>query len=98
MNWKDYILSLSTQDKEHILMVILQEINPDEIDSSIGFDPDDRGLFWREDGESLLERKECVYGFCPHCDAPGELRERRPNGNDKCSNGHTYPSKEAVYR
>lgn len=33
-----------------------------------------------------------VYGFCPFCDAPGVVRERRPNGDDKCLNGHVYPS------
>ena len=33
-----------------------------------------------------------VYGYCPQCGAKGVMRERRPNGNDKCANGHTYPS------
>ena len=33
-----------------------------------------------------------VYGYCPQCGAKGAMRERRPNGNDKCANGHTYPS------
>ncbi len=36
------------------------------------------------------------YGFCPKCGAPGKTRERRPDGNDKCSKGHSYPSKQAV--
>lgn len=36
-----------------------------------------------------------VYGFCPICGAKGISRERRPNGNDRCGNGHTYLSKEA---
>lgn len=37
------------------------------------------------------------YGFCPmpRCNAPGVTRERRPNGNDTCANGHTYPSRDA---
>lgn len=35
------------------------------------------------------------YGLCPTCGAPGASRERRPNGNDTCKNGHTYPSREA---
>lgn len=35
------------------------------------------------------------YGYCPMCAAPGEERERRPNGNDRCKNGHTYPSRGA---
>lgn len=36
------------------------------------------------------------YGKCPQCGANGLLRERRPNGNDKCENGHSYPSAKAV--
>ncbi len=37
-----------------------------------------------------------VYGYCPECGAKGVQRERRPNGNDKCINGHTYPSSKAT--
>jgi hypothetical protein len=37
-----------------------------------------------------------VYGYCPECGAKGVMRERRPNGNDKCANGHTYPSNTAT--
>lgn len=36
------------------------------------------------------------YGLCPVCGQPGFARERRPNGNDTCPNGHTYPSRDAV--
>lgn len=36
------------------------------------------------------------YGVCPFCGATGIERERRPGGNDRCGNGHTYPSKDAV--
>lgn len=35
------------------------------------------------------------YGYCPVCAAPSEERERRRNGNDRCTNGHTYPSADA---
>ncbi len=35
------------------------------------------------------------YGFCPQCGAAGLFRERRPNGDDTCDNGHKYPSLEA---
>ena len=35
------------------------------------------------------------YGYCPKCGAPGRTRERRPNGNDLCENGHLYPSRQA---
>ena len=37
-----------------------------------------------------------VYGYRPECGAPGIQRERRMNGDDKCENGHTYPSRLAV--
>lgn len=37
------------------------------------------------------------YGLCPECGVPGKTRERRPNGNDTCQNGHTYPSGNAIY-
>lgn len=37
------------------------------------------------------------YGYCPECGAAGVERERRPNGNDKCENGHVYPSASAVH-
>ncbi len=36
------------------------------------------------------------YGFCPICGAKGVSRERRPDGNDRCSNGHTYPARNSV--
>ena len=44
--------------------------------------------------KALAQTQEpvAVYGYCPECGAKGVMRERRPNGNDKCANGHTYPS------
>ena len=36
------------------------------------------------------------YGYCPVCRAPGVMRERRMDGNDKCKNGHSYPNKLAL--
>lgn len=39
---------------------------------------------------------DAPYGYCPTCGAAGVWRERRPNGDDKCSNGHSYPSKLAL--
>lgn len=33
------------------------------------------------------------YGYCPHCHGVATKRERRPNGNDTCENGHVYPSR-----
>ena len=38
------------------------------------------------------------YGVCPTCMKPGISRERRPDGNDRCMSGHTYPSKSAIHR
>lgn len=35
------------------------------------------------------------YGYCPECGALGKRRQRRPNGDDTCMNGHTYPSASA---
>ena len=35
------------------------------------------------------------YGYCPECGKPGKSRERRPNGNDRCPDGHCYPSAAA---
>ena len=37
-----------------------------------------------------------VYGYCPECGGAGVMRERRPNGDDKCINGHKYPSAKAL--
>jgi hypothetical protein len=42
-------------------------------------------------------KKVVGYGFCPQCGAKGVSRERRINGNDKCENGHSYPSREAKH-
>lgn len=40
-------------------------------------------------------RKPHSYGYCPECGRPGVQRERRPEGNDQCEAGHTYPSRFA---
>lgn len=61
--------------------------------------PGNKGLL--DKAISLIERFPLntptnPYGLCPQCGAPGEQRERRPNGNDRCQNSHTYPSREAV--
>ncbi|MEN9785518.1 MAG: hypothetical protein RLZZ299_782 [Pseudomonadota bacterium] len=37
-----------------------------------------------------------AYGYCPRCGGLGMSRERRQNGNDRCENGHGYPSVSAV--
>ena len=39
---------------------------------------------------------DALYGYCPVCGSKGYSRERRPNGNDRCINGHEYPSSKAL--
>lgn len=39
---------------------------------------------------------KAAYGYCPVCGSPGEMRERRPNGDDMCGNGHRYTSRAAL--
>jgi hypothetical protein len=34
--------------------------------------------------------------FCPICGAPEAQRERRPNGNSRCDEGHPYASAAAI--
>ncbi len=48
-------------------------------------------------GQEIEQEPEAVYGYCPECGGKGVMRERRPNGNDKCTNGHTYPSCKATH-
>ena len=36
------------------------------------------------------------YGYCPLCNGKGEMRERRPDGDDICVNKHRYASKDAL--
>lgn len=36
-----------------------------------------------------------AYGYCPRCGAPGVARR---NGEDRCAQGHTYPSGNALAR
>lgn len=50
-----------------------------------------------EQNEQKTENKKAILGHCPTCGAKGVMREKRPNGNDKCANGHTYPSTKAKY-
>ncbi|UTC29570.1 hypothetical protein BAMBUS_05120 [Brevundimonas phage vB_BpoS-Bambus] len=33
-----------------------------------------------------------LLGYCPVCGDGGHARERRPGGNDRCGNGHVYPT------
>lgn len=42
------------------------------------------------------DEKRIPYGYCPTCGAIGLYRERRPDGDDVCANGHTYKSSSAL--
>ena len=53
---------------------------------------------WTSRLMGMFQSEENLMGYCPTCGAPGITRERRMNGNDKCENGHTYPSKDAEAR
>lgn len=48
-----------------------------------------------EDKDKFKDKKKSAYGFCPQCGAPGVMRERRHDGNDRCEKGHEYPSRSA---
>lgn len=48
-----------------------------------------------EDEDEEEEGKKAPYGYCPECGAKGISREKRPDGNDKCEAGHTYPSSKS---
>src|SRR5210317_1273322 len=55
---------------------------------------DDRGIRAKRCPRTITKHP---YGYCPVCLRPGVNRERRPNGNDRCSIGHEYPSAQALY-
>ncbi|KPK72264.1 MAG: hypothetical protein AMJ84_04570 [Acidithiobacillales bacterium SM23_46] len=48
--------------------------------------------------EDKTRWRPAPYGYCPLCGAVGVSRERRPDGNDRCVNGHEYPSSRAEPR
>lgn len=50
-----------------------------------------------EEDVKVSENVEAPYGYCPHCDGKGITRERRINGDDRCSFGHVYPSTTAIH-
>lgn len=53
-------------------------------------------ILWGEMPPTIAEQLHDEYGRCPHCGGKCIERERRLNGNDRCENGHVYPSREAV--
>lgn len=52
-----------------------------------------------EEARELVKQtaKSMPYGRCPICGKEGVARERRPNGNDTCKEGHVYPSKNSIF-
>ncbi len=49
--------------------------------------------------KAALEAKDepvAVYGYCPVCGAKGTSRERHPDGNTTCVNGHKYKSRDTL--
>jgi hypothetical protein len=48
------------------------------------------------DDSKLMKSIHDSYGRCPACGGRCILRERRINGNDRCENGHIYPSRDAT--
>ena len=58
------------------------------------FTPDDLqdSLTIEDCGEFMDGLSYAPYGFCPVCKSVGVSRERRPNGDDICTDGHRYPS------
>lgn len=57
-------------------------------------DRDENGKLYSRFGIVLSskEKQDKGYGFCPICGSPGIQRERRPNGDTLCENGHKCPS------
>ena len=48
---------------------------------------------------TALEAKDepvANYGYCPVCGAKGTSRERHPDGNTTCVNGHKYKSRDTL--
>lgn len=50
----------------------------------------------RDKDGPVLFAPGALYGYCPKCGAPGEMRQGRPDGNDRCQRKHSYPSREAT--
>ena len=49
--------------------------------------------------KAALEAKDepvAIYGYCPVCGAKGTSRERHPDGNTTCVNGHKYKSRDTL--
>jgi hypothetical protein len=72
----------------------MREIIEAALTTSAGhWKPKARDLLAKMDGRST---PPAGLGFCPICGAPGRSREKRPNGDDLCEAGHSYPSSSAL--
>lgn len=56
----------------------------------------ERGEHLTSDTTPSMNDTPAPYGYCPICGGLGRSRERRPNGNDRCENGHSYASNLAL--
>jgi hypothetical protein len=56
----------------------------------------ERGEHLIGDTTTPIKDTRALYGYCPICGGLGRSRERRPNGNDRCENGHSYASNLAL--
>lgn len=51
--------------------------------------------FLSEPARNAIESSDESLGYCPMCNSKGLMREKRPNGYDRCVNGHSYSSTHA---
>lgn len=94
------MLVLSRKRDERILIgdnivITVVDVRGDKV--RLGIDaPKEVPVHREEVAQAIARQNELWYGRCPQCGARGHLRERRPNGNDTCVNGHVYPSASAI--
>lgn len=60
--------------------------------------PDKDGFPTADEIAHPKPKADALYGVCPKCYKPGKSRERRPDGNDTCVDGHVYKSSRALVR
>lgn len=81
---------------EHKNAVVMRKRGTIRVRVSVGPVCAKCGTKWERAVQSEKICGSCLYGLCPICGANGITRERRLNGNDRCSAGHVYPSRDAV--
>lgn len=60
--------------------------------------PDNDGFPTADEIAHPKPKADALYGYCPECYKPGKSRERRPDGDDTCVDGHVYKSSMALVR